>query len=174
LKLIIEEGIFMGEEGILLSTDFTGEKVKFDVKDGKTVINDKEFIVDRIKPINLKSKRLGREKITPFYILKWDKIEPANIELVEVEADGQRYAELQQGNILRTLEVTFPDQNEDTILPEMLRSTHDMRYMKHMKKYAGEGAGGGRKLEFKRWMLFPIVLVLSGIVMFFINGGRFF
>jgi hypothetical protein len=164
----------MSEEGILLSTDFTGEKVKFEVKDGKAVINDKEFIVDRVQPINLKTKRLGREKITPFYILKWDKIEPANIELVETEVDGHRYAEIAPANILRTLEVTFPEQTEDTVLPEMLRTTHDMRYMKHLKKYAGEGAGGGKKLEFKRWMLFPVVLVLAGIVMFFVNGGKFF
>jgi excinuclease UvrABC nuclease subunit len=166
--------MIMSDKGILLHTDFTGEEVKFDVKDGKTVINDKEFIVDRIKPINLKSKRLGREKITPFYILKWSKIEPANIQLVEREEDGHKYAEVVSANILQTLEVTFPENGEDTVLPEMLRETHDMRYMKHLKKYAGEGAGGGKKLEFKRWMLFPIVLVLSGIVMFFINGGKFF
>lgn len=164
----------MAEEGILLSTDFTAEKVKFDIKDGKTVINDKEFIVDRVKPINLKSKRLGREKITPFYILKWDKVEPANIELRDVEVDGKMYAEVQPANILRTLEIMFPDPTSDTVLPEMLKETHDMRYMKHLKKYAGEGAGGGKKLEFKRWMLFPVVLVLAGIVMFFVNGGRFF
>jgi len=164
----------MSEEGILLSTDFTAEKVKFDIKDGKTVINDKEFIVDRIKPINLKSKRLGREKITPFYIMKWDKIEPANIELVETEIDGHRYAEAVPANILRTLEVTFPDPTEDTVLPSMLQQTADMRFIKSLKKYAGEGTGSGKKLEFKRWMLFPIVLVLAGIVMFFVNGGKFF
>jgi hypothetical protein len=164
----------MSNKGILLSTDFTGEEVKFDIKDGKTVINDKEFIVDRIKPINIISKRLGREKITPFYILKWSKIEPANIELVETEVDGHKYAELQSANILQTLEVTFPDPTEDTVLPSMLQQTADMRFIKSLKKYAGEGTGGGKKLEFKRWMIFPIVLVLSGIVMFFINGGRFF
>ena len=169
----MRKGIIMAEEGILLHTDFTGEKVKFEVKDGKAVIKDKEFIVDRIKPINLKSKRLGREKITPFYILKWSAIEPANIQLVDVEVDGKMYSEAKTSNILKTLEVTFPDPTEDTVLPEMLRETHDMRYMKHLKKYAGEGAGGGKKLEFKRWMLFPIALILAGVVMFFVNGGRF-
>lgn len=162
------------EEGILMHTDFTAEKVKFEVKDGKAIINDKEFIVDRVKPINIISKRLGRKKITPFYILKWDKIEPANIELIEVESDGHRYAEIAPANILRTLEVTFPEQGEDTVLPEMLKETFDLRFMKHLKKYAAEGAGSGRKLEFKRWMLFPIILVLTGIVMFIANGGKLF
>ena len=67
----------MGEEGILMNTDFTAESVKFDIKDGKTVINNKEFIIDRVQPIILKKKRLGRTRHTPFYLLKWDKVEPA-------------------------------------------------------------------------------------------------
>jgi hypothetical protein len=162
----------MSEKGILLSTDFTAEEVKFEVKDGKAVIGDKEFIVDRVHPINLKKKRMGRTRITPFYLLKWDKIEPANVQLVEVEEDGKRYAEIAPANVLRTLEVVFPEKEEGDVLPEMLRETHDMRYMKHLKKYAGEGKGG-RKFEFKRWMLIPIALLLAGGAMFIIQGGKF-
>lgn len=160
------------ERGILLHTDFTAEEVKFEVIDGKAVIGDKEFIVDRVQPINLKKKRLGRTRITPFYLLKWDKIEPANIQLVEVEEDGKRYAEIAPANVLRTLEVVFPEKGEEDVLPEMLRETHDMRYMKHLKKYAGEG-GGGKKFAFKRWMLIPIALLLAGGAMFLLQGGRF-
>ena len=160
------------ERGILLHTDYTAEEVKFEIKDGKAVIDDKEFIVDRVQPINLKKKRFGRTRITPFYLLKWDKIEPANIQLVEVEEDGKRYAEIAPANVLRTLEVVFPEKEEGDVLPEMLRETHDMRYMKHLKKYAGEGTGG-KKFAFKRWMLIPIALVLAGVSMFLLQGGRF-
>jgi len=162
----------MSDRGILLHSDFTAEEVKFEVKDGKAVIGDKEFIVDRIHPINLVKKRMGRTRITPFYLLKWDKIEPANVQLVEVEEDGKRYAELAPANILRTLEVVFPEKGEEDVLPEMLRETHDMRYMKHLKKYAGDG-GGGKKFAFKRWMLIPIALLLAGGAMFLLQGGRF-
>jgi hypothetical protein len=160
------------EKGILFHTDFTAEEVKFEVKDGKTVINDKEFIIDRVQPIDLKKKRMGRTVHTPFYILKWDKVEPVNIQLVEVELDGQRYAEVQPANAIKTLEVVFPEKSEGDVLPEMLRETHDMRYMKHLKKYAGDGAGG-KKFAFQRWMLVPIALILAGAAMFLINGGRF-
>jgi hypothetical protein len=163
----------MSERGILFHTDFTAEEVKFEIKDGKTTIGDKEFIVDRVQPINLKKKRLGRTRHTPFYILKWDKIEPMNLQLVETEVDGQRYAEVQEANVVKTLEVAFPDKDEGDILPEMLKETHDMRYMKHLKKYAGEGVSG-KKFAFQRWMLFPIVLVLAGLAMFLVQGGRFF
>ena len=163
----------MGEEGILLNTDFTGEMVKFDIKDGKAIIKEKEFIIDRIQPINLKKKRFGRMRIIPFYLLKWDKIEPANFRIVETEIDGQKYGEIEQANILNTLEVDFPANQEGDVLPEMLKETMDLRFMKHLKRYAGEGAGG-KRFEFKRWMLIPIALILAGLAMFLINGGRFF
>ena len=162
----------MGEEGILMHTDYTAEKVKFDIKDGKTIINDKEFIIDRVQPITLKKKRLGRTKHTPFYILKWDKVEPAHIQVVETEVDGQLYDEIVAAPILKSLEVVFPDKEKGDILPEMLRETHDMRYMKHLKKYASEG-GGRMKFGFQRWMLVPVALILAAVAMFVVNGGRF-
>jgi hypothetical protein len=170
----------MGEEGIILSTDFIAEKAKFEIKDGKTVIDNKEFIVDRIQPIMLKEKRLGRVRFKPFYILKWDKIEAANIqvtedeEYVEVGNNGNKTI----GNILRTLNVVFPDEGEGQgkILPEMLRETIDLRFLKSMKKYAGEGTGGGRFKfgGFKRWMIIPVAFVISAAMMFVIQGFRFF
>jgi hypothetical protein len=164
----------MGEEGIMLMTDFTGELVKFDIKDGKTVINDKEFIIDRVQPIILKKKRLGKMRHTPFYLLKWDKVEPAHIEVIETDIDGDKYDEIVSTPILRSLEVVFPDKEKGDVLPEMLRETHDMRYMKHLKKYAGDGVkGGGSKFQFQRWMLVPVALIISAIAMFVINGFKF-
>jgi hypothetical protein len=167
----------MGEEGLLFLTDFTAEKAKFEIKDGKAIIDNKEFIVDRIHPIMLKEKRLGRVRFKPFYLIKWDKVEAANIQVTEDE----EYAEVGDngnkisGNILRTLNVVFPDKESGDILPEMLKETHDMRYMKHMKKYAAEGGGGGRfKFAFKRWYIIPIAFIISAVAMFFIQGGRFF
>jgi hypothetical protein len=168
----------MSEEGIMLYTDYTAEKVKFDIKDGKAVIDNKEFIIDRIQPITLREKKLGRIRFKPFYILKWDKIEPVNIQAVEIDHTNEDYAELAQNPLptIRTLEVVFPEKSKDDILPEMLKETHDMRYMKHMKKYAAEGAGGGKFKfgGFKRWMIIPIAFIISAIAMFFIQGGRFF
>jgi hypothetical protein len=162
---------------MLFHTDYVAEKVKFDVKDGKAIIDNKEFIIDRTTPILLKETRLGRTRFKPFYLMKWNQIEPANLQVVDIEPNSEEYAELAQNSfpVIRTLEVIFPEKGEGDVLPEMLRETHDMRYMKHLKKYASEGAGGGRfKFKFSRWMVVPFALIVSAIAMFFIQGGRFF
>jgi hypothetical protein len=125
----------------------------------------------------LREKRLGRTRFKPFYLLKWSQVEPANIqvtedeEYVEVGNNGNKTI----GNILRTLNVVFPDEGQEKILPEMLKETIDLRFLKSMKKYAAEGAGGGRFKfgGFKRWMIIPLAFALSGAAMFFIQGGRF-
>lgn len=166
------------EQGFIFHTNHMAEKVKFEVKDGKTVIDNKEFIVDRVQPILLKEKRLGRTRFKPFYILKWDKIEPANIQVVDVDPNSEDYAQLVENAIprVKSLEVVFPDSQEGDILPEMLRQTFDQRYLKHMKTYAGEGTGKGGKfnLKFQRWMIVPLALGISAVGMFVIQGGRFF
>jgi len=159
----------MSEECLLLHTDFTAEKKKIEVKDGKAVIDDKEFIVDRVQPIMIKQRRFGRTRIKPFYILKWDKVEPVNYVIDEREIDGERYAELRDKAILKSLEVVFPEKTGKDVLPHYIRETHDMRFLKHMKKYATEG---GKKLEFKRWMLVPIAFLISGGIMFMLYYTR--
>lgn len=167
----------MGEKGILFHTDFTAEEVKFEIKDGKAVIDNKEFIVDRTAPIMLRKKILGRTRFVPYYILKWDKIEPANLQVVDVEPNSEEYAQLTDASFpqIRTLEVAFPEsEGEVAKLPEMLKETMDLRFLKSMKKYAGEGQGGKLKIQFKRWMIVPVALGISAVAMFFIQGGRFF
>jgi hypothetical protein len=166
----------MGEEGLLFTTEFTAEKVKFNIVDGKAIIDNKEFIFDRVQPITLKETRLGRKRYKPFYILKWDKIEPANIIVDQFVADDEymRVSENGTGLIVKSLDIAFPEKGEGDILPEMLKETHDMRYMKHLKKYSAEGAGGGKKLGFQRWMLIPVAFLISGVAIFLLQGGRFF
>jgi len=167
----------MSEQGILFYTDYTAEKVKLEVKDGKAVIDNKEFILDRTTPIMLKEKRLGRTRFKPFYLMKWNQIEPANLQVVDIEPNSEEYAELAQNSfpVIRTLEVVFPESEGDASkLPEMLKETLDLRFLKSLKKYASEGTGGKFKLKFSRWMIVPIALLISAGVMFVIQGGRFF
>jgi hypothetical protein len=171
LKTHEEEGT-MGEEALILETNFMGQRKKIDIKDGKAVIDDKEFIVDRVQPFMIKQKRLGRTTIKPFYILKWDKVEPVNYMIEETEIDGERYAELRDKAILKSIVVAFPEKGEKDVLPHYLRETHDMSFLKHMKKYAADGAG--RKFEFKRWMLVPIAFLISGSVVFLLYYTHIF
>jgi hypothetical protein len=155
-------------EALLFHTDFMAEKKKIEIKDGKVVIDDKEFLVDRVKPFMMMTKRLGRVSIKPIYLLKWDKIEPAPYEMTETEIDGETYAELKDKFVIKSLDVVFPEKGEKDVLPHYLRETHDMRYLKHMKKYATDGKGGGR-FQFQRWMLIPIAFLISGGMMFLLN-----
>ena len=155
----------MGEEAIILMTDFTAEKKKINIKDGKAIVDDKEFILDRVMPFMIKQSRLGRTTIKPFYILKWDKAEAAHFTVTETEVDGEQYAELKDKYVLKSVEPAFPPKEKDEILPHYLRETFDMRFLKHMKKYATDGKAG---MGFKRWMLIPIAFLISGGLMFFL------
>lgn len=155
----------MSEEALILHTDFMAERKKIDIKDGKTVIDDKEFIVDRVQPFMIRQRRLGRTTIKPFYILKWDKAEAAHFVIDETEIDGDQYAELKDKYVLKSVEPAFPTKDKDDVLPHYLRETFDMRFLKHMKKYATDGKSG---MGFKRWMLIPIAFLLSGGLMFFL------
>jgi len=163
----------MSEKAILLHTDFMGEEKKIEIKDGKAVIDDKEFIMDRPQPFLLKSKRLGRTTLKPLYIMKWDKVEPVQYVVNERQIDGDEYAELQQKGLLKTLEVKFPTKDGKDVLPFYLRETHDQRYLRHMKKYSTEGQGKAG-FGFKRWMLIPIAFLISGGIMFALNYFHIF
>jgi|GEM_PF-5630105 hypothetical protein len=152
----------MSEKALILYSDFTGELKKIDIKDGKAIIGEKEFIVDRASPIILKKKRLFSNKIEPFYIFKWDKVEPVHFVQTETEIDDEKYAELKDKYVLKSIEPVFPEKTEDDILPELLRETFDMRFLKQMKKYAS----GEKGIKFQRWMMIPIAFIISGLVMY--------
>jgi hypothetical protein len=154
----------MGEECLLFLTNFTAERRKIDIRDGKCIIDDKEFIIDRVQPFLLMKKRLFKTTIKPIYLLKWDKIEPVNYVIEETEVDGEKYGELKERAVVRSLVVKFPEKGEKDVLPHYLRETHDMRYLKHMKKYATGEKGFGMK--FQRWWLIPISFIISGGIMF--------
>lgn len=153
-------------EGLLFHTNYIAEKKKFDIKDGKAVIDDKEFIVDRVQPFILLKKRFFVTKAVPLYLLKWDKIEPIKYVVTERKLDKDEYVEIEEKGTLKTLEVEFPEKREGDVLPFYLRETHDMRYLKHMKTYASDK----KPIEFKQWMLIPIALVISFLLMLLLQN----
>jgi len=58
-----------------------------EVKNGKTVTEDKEWMIDKAKPIllakrNIFSRFLG-ESLTPLYLLKWNVLLPVDFEIKE-------------------------------------------------------------------------------------------
>lgn len=133
---------------------------------------DKEFQVDRARPFLLKKRRLFKTTIKPLYFLKWDKIEPAHFIIDEREIDGEQYAELKNKAMLFSIEPAFPEKGEKDVLPAMLRETHDMRFLKHMKKYASEGQAKERQL--KSWMLIPLFLIAAGGITWLLYAMKIF
>ena len=164
--------IDISEEAIILQTDFSGEFAKIDIIDGKCVYKDKEFLVDRARPFLLKKRKLFKTTIKPLYFLKWDKVEPAHFIVDEKEIDGEQYAELKDKYVLKTIEPAFPDKSKDDKLPAMLRETHDMRFLRHMKKYAGEGQPKTR--EFPKWLLIPMFLIAAGGITWLLYAMKIF
>jgi len=172
---------------LILDTDWTGEIKDGDIVDGKVVLKrgkqTKEFILsiprmdkekkeffDDVKPIYFKGK-LGGTK--PMYILKWNSLYPVAFELKEefktfVSPDTNESLTMK----IQSLEPIKPEFKDTKILPEMLAETHDMRFLKHMKKY--QTGGGG--VEAKGIIMFAgIILLLGGIgylVYYFFLGGN--
>jgi len=70
----------MRVKALLLDTDFIGEIRNTKVKDGRIRIDNKEFRVDKSRPIILKSGFFAKK---PLYILKWDSLIPAEYKLKE-------------------------------------------------------------------------------------------
>jgi len=59
-------------EFLIFDTDFSCRRFKKKIKDGKVVIGDKEWVVDKAQPFHLK-KGLGYR---PLYLLKWNSVFP--------------------------------------------------------------------------------------------------
>lgn len=164
----------MKEKALIFHTDWTAELKDIKINDGKALIKykepigDKEFIVDQCRPVILKGEGLFNKNHV-LYMLKWDKLRPMNLTLKQTNEDDG-FVEVgfkNNGNEVRETIVPFiPDFGVQTgefkdITPDLLRQTYDLRFLKHMKKYASEekkgisfGSGKG------------IMIALIGIIAF--------
>ncbi|MFQ6119455.1 MAG: hypothetical protein ACE5KE_06170 [Methanosarcinales archaeon] len=71
----------MKAKQLIFNTDYTAEFFSKKVKNGAILTEDKEFVIDRAKPMMLKrngflSSIFGSKSI-PFYLLKWNILVPA-------------------------------------------------------------------------------------------------
>lgn len=124
--------------------------------------------------------------LVPLYLLKWNVLVPAGFDvekkfgsledLVEELDDKKIKSRIKKilkvdkklakrsyiFKELKPLELKFPKvdvkEGESVITPEILRTTHDMRFLKNFKKYAG-----GEKMSKKRIM---DILFIGGMVVF--------
>lgn len=155
-----KRGKAIKEKALVFHTDWTAEEVDIEINNGKALvkygepIGDKEFIIDQVRPFIIKSKgRFGSNKL--LYLLKWDKLRPCNF-VLETNGAGNPndYIEVDfkpnGGEVRQTLAPFTPEFGQQRgefkdITPDIMRQTYDLRFLKHMKKYATEG--GGRKFS---------------------------
>lgn len=130
-------------------------------------IGNKEWIVDKARPFQLKTA-LG---VRPLYLLKWNSLAPMNFEIKENTKTYTRMVDGKEETItVAEKELKEVDPKFDTsskVTPEILKTTQDGRFLKHMKKYAG-GAGGGIFGEEGGSMLPLILGVVGGAVLIYV------
>lgn len=155
---------------ILFDTNFSAEMKKENIKDGKIILYDKEFFVDKVRPFTITDTFGGTRLL---YLFKWNMLEPLSF----MEKDGTKEEVLDDGLRVKykTTELVpmtpedLKQEGRDKILPQMLKDTMDMRFLKQMKPT--KSGGGGLDI---REMAVPIligVMVLGIIALIFSIGG---
>jgi len=147
---------------IFFNSDYTLEIKEADVKDGKAVIGDKEYYVDKAKPLMLKTT-FGSK---PVYFVKWDSITPLNWTVKEKREkfSNEKGEEIE----VKRREIEFIDPKFDDskkILPEILKITGETRFLKGLKSYAE-----GRKpfeMNTRMIMLFVGTFLIVGAIAYF-------
>lgn len=138
---------------IIFNTDYTGELKKVGVKDGSIFIDGKEFKVDKAIPFAIKFGKMKKPEIT--YLCNWKSIVPMQFKPMEINNNGYRE---------KTLVPFTMEEYKEKITPDILSETVDMRFMKHMKKYADEGKG---KIGMENFSLI-LKIVFAVLLVFFV------
>lgn len=165
-KALVLESNFSGTE-----VDFEVEggfsKIDFD-KEHKY-----EFFLDKSKPLRVTFKKGFGEDTKDFYILSWnslvplefeEKVETVNKEDVDKFAEEKEMTQHDKENMKKSIEIIEKNKGQkiksfeyrwlspitigkthwsNTELPAIIRETGDMRFLKQLKTYSGEGGGGG-------------------------------
>lgn len=175
------------ERALIFHTDWTAEEVDIEIYNGKGLVRygdpvgDKEFVLDQVKPFIIKGNGfLSKNKL--LYLLKWDKVRPANYTIeptrskdyieVDFQPNGNEYRET-----LAPFNPSFGEQRGDfkDMTPDMIRQTFDLSFLRHLKKYSTEDSGGRFKLGKGKGViaviLFVTVFALTTLTSYFYLGG---
>lgn len=178
----------MLERALIFHTDYSCEEVDIEIYNGRGIVKygepvgDKEFILDQVRPFIVKGQGMfGKNKI--LYLLKHDKLRPCNFVVeptndknyIEVgfQANGSEVRET-----LAPFNPTFGEQRGEfkDITPDKLRQTFDLSFMKHLKRYAIDGGGGGFLKIGKgkgviALILFVVIFAITTLVSYQMLGG---
>jgi len=144
---------------LIFNTDFLASFGRHKLENGKIIIGEKEFDVDKTKPFLLKKKLFGFIPFAqPLYILKWDSYVPAHYERVTSEGEN--------GEIRKELKlVDLKFLKNKIYTPEFHKGLTDMKFLKNMSKYASEKKGMNMGN-----LIFILLLIAGGVVAFLMFG----
>lgn len=117
---------------LIFDTDFTSEMRDVKVKDGKIVISDKEWVVDKTTPFQHKTAFGMR----PLYMLKWNSLIPLEWNVVSEErtfTDDKGNSYVVEARDIKPVDYKEIKWEPSKILPAMLRQTGEMKFLKNMK-----------------------------------------
>jgi hypothetical protein len=136
-----------------------------EIKDGKVTIGNGEWYVDKAKPFILKGL-VPRQ----LYILKWDNVLPLEFQVVEKntvlknESTGETLT-LSKKQLVPLTENDLKFQEKYKSMPELLKETADMRFLKSMKRYAGGEGFSDRTKKLVMFLIFAIVIGVAGFLL---------
>jgi hypothetical protein len=103
----------------------------------------------------------------PLYLLKWNSVKPVGFQVTEKYGTYRDDKGNEINIVTKDLEPIDPKFDDKTnILPELLRTTFESRYLRSMKKYAEGGGGLGRGFVF-----ILIAVLLVGLVYYAVASG---
>lgn len=158
----------MKADAIIFDTDFVATRATIDVKDGFIRFQGKEWMADKARPFMVKANAFG--KVQPLYLLKWNSIEPLKYK-VRSEAgewkdeDAGDMVQFRRHELVSMSEEDIKTLKHDKYLPEMLRATVDMRFLKNMKL----GTGDRDKPDLSGYAIYVIAIVGALLIMAFLN-----
>jgi hypothetical protein len=158
---------------LFFDTNFTAKLVKKKVKDGKVVIENGEYEVDKTAPFQLKSF-FGS---CPLYLMKWNSLYPMTFETKEeVSSDAQVIKSIFDGKHIQMarkelvpVKPEFYEKGGIGYSPQALKTTADVRFLKGMKKY---GEGGMDWKSIMTWVLGIMIFVAGAFLVYMFATGQ--
>jgi hypothetical protein len=169
-------------KAIVLNTEYTGEIIDSKINDeGRMIVDNKEFDLDKVKPILMKEQPSGglirrmmsKPKIIPYYIMKHTSVLPLMIKTIE--SDTNLLIKCPKcGDVLstipaksKTLECLNLNEYKTKLSPSMQKETVEMRFLRLLKTYSS--AKEGREINKALIMRIMGALFVGVLAIYFLN-----